>query len=90
MNETILQIIPAPSDMWVEEKEDGSIYKSRVVCLALIEGEEESTGEKYRYVAPMDKQEQQPTGYSIRDTIHPEESKDTETYIRSWEVVGDF
>lgn len=54
MNETILQIIPAPSDMWVEEKEDGSIYKSRVVCLALIEGEEESTGEKYRYVAPMD------------------------------------
>lgn len=37
-----------------------------------------------------DKQEQQPTGYSIRDTIHPEESKDTETYIRSWEVVGDF
>ena len=54
MNETILQIIPAPSDMWVEEKEDGGIYKSRVVCLALIEGEEESTGEKYRYVAPMD------------------------------------
>ena len=54
MNETILQIIPAPSDMWVEEKEDGIVYKSRVVCLALIEGEEEPTGEKYRYVAPMD------------------------------------
>lgn len=54
MNETILQIIPAPSDMWVEEKEDGIVYKSRVVCLALIEGEEELTGEKYRYVAPMD------------------------------------
>lgn len=45
MNETILQIIPAPADMWVVFEGtdiDGNSYRyrDRVACLALIEGQD--------------------------------------------------
>jgi len=38
MNEKILQIIPAPSNMWATyEDENGETKRDRIVCLALIE-----------------------------------------------------
>lgn len=39
MNEKILQIIPAPADMWAtyEDEQTGKISRDRVVCLALVE-----------------------------------------------------
>lgn len=38
MNEKILQIIPAPADMWATyEDENGETKRDRIVCLALIE-----------------------------------------------------
>jgi len=33
----ILQIIPAPSDMWVQNRDGDEYYYTRVVCLALVE-----------------------------------------------------
>ncbi len=42
MNEKILQIIPAPADMWavfegIDADDNGYRYRERVACLALIE-----------------------------------------------------
>ena len=41
MNEKILQIIPAPADMWATFKgnKPGEFFRERVACLALIESE---------------------------------------------------
>ena len=47
--EKIVQIIPAPNNLYARYKEtDGEQFLDKVVCLALIEDED-----GYRYVAPM-------------------------------------
>lgn len=48
MHDKILQIIPAPADMWAileGNDPDGHAYRTRerVVCLALIEGRDGTT-----------------------------------------------
>lgn len=48
MNEKILQIIPAPADMWAVHEgtdENGNAYRTRnrVVCLALIDARDGTT-----------------------------------------------
>lgn len=48
-HEKIIQIIPAPADMFVEYDDEGTIAYSRVVCLALMEDEHGT-----RYVKAMD------------------------------------
>ena len=49
MNEKILQIIPAPADMWATyEDENGEAKRDRVACLALIESED-----GFRDIYPM-------------------------------------
>ncbi len=49
MDETILQIIPAPADMWVKCSDGQDHFYIRVVCLALVE-----TADGYRSVKLMD------------------------------------
>ena len=49
MNEKILQIIPAPADMWATyEDENGETKRDRVACLALIGSED-----GFRDIYPM-------------------------------------
>ena len=50
MNEKILQIIPAPADMWAtyEDEQTGKISRDRVACLALIGSED-----GFRDIYPM-------------------------------------
>lgn len=45
MNDKILQIIPAPADMWATFKgnKPGEFFRERVACLALIESEDGCT-----------------------------------------------
>lgn len=45
MHDKILQIIPAPADMWAifRDKETGLVMDDRVVCLALIKGADGGT-----------------------------------------------
>lgn len=54
MEDKIIQIIPAPADMWAVHRgtDQGEDYEcwSRIVCLALVENPECG----YRYVRPMD------------------------------------
>ena len=47
----IIQIIPAPADMWVKgtDSETGETFHTRVICLALME---DTDG--FRYVRAMD------------------------------------
>lgn len=53
MEDKIIQIIPAPADMWAVHRgnDQGEDYESwsRIVCLALVEDPECG----YRYVRPM-------------------------------------
>ena len=47
MNEKLLQIIPAPADMWATFKDgDGETKRERVACLALVEDKD-----KHRRIA---------------------------------------
>ena len=54
-HEKIIQIIPAPADMFVEYDDEGTMAYSRVVCLALME---DDSG--IRYVTAMDAGEGDP------------------------------
>ena len=47
--EKIVQIIPAPADMWVKNEDNGDVFYTRVACLALVE---EPDG--YRYISAAD------------------------------------
>ena len=53
-NSKIIQIIPAPADLWSVHRgiEEGREYESwsRIVCLALVE---DDNGDRYRSVLPM-------------------------------------
>lgn len=40
MERKILQIVPAPADMWVKCGDSNDTFYTRVVCLALVEDED--------------------------------------------------
>ena len=42
ISERIIQIIPAPADIWIMRKDSktGGMFQTRVICLALIEDDD--------------------------------------------------
>lgn len=52
MKDTILQIIPCPVELWARYKQKDDEFSTRVICLALIEEEED--GYTCRRVVGMD------------------------------------